>query len=167
MQTLPRQIGTVIDKEVAVAAIAQGLAPAGAMPPIMLSTLGRPAEKSSLFVGAPVMLNHHARAAAPTPPRQPNPDAVAYSLAEKERLLKVGGFYATQNSTLPLHAVPEGATAWLGDEEWKLKRPQLPAYIKERKEVLRPYDLQAPAYGKLASTNAGGGTSGVSARHRA
>lgn len=163
-----RQTGTVIDKEVALASIAQGLAPAGAAPPLMLSTLERTAPDSNgsgLYIGAPLSR----RRGAPIPEARPlNQQSIASSRAEVERLVSTGGFVSAQNSTLPIAAVPEGPAPWLGQQHWQMMAPQLPAHVEKRKETLRPYDTQAPELAKLAAANTGmgGGSNGVSAVHR-
>lgn len=165
-----RQMGTVIDKEVAIASIAQGLAPAGAAPPLMLSTLERKAPGSSgsgMYVGAPLK-SRSASGAPLRAAREESATAKAFSSAEVKRRVTVGGFAGVQGSTLPLAAMPEGPLPWLGQQRWAELKPQLPAHVAARQETLRPYDIQAPAAAKLAAANVGmgGGSNGESTVRR-
>ena len=163
-----RQTGTVIDKEVALASIAQGLAPAGAAPPLMLSTLERTAPDSNgsgLYIGAPLSRR---RGAAIPEARPLNEKSIASSRAEVARLVSTGGFVSAQNDTMPINAVPEGPMPWLGQKHWAMAAPQLPAHVEARKATLSPYDVQKPAHAKMAAANTGmgGGSNGVSSVHR-
>jgi len=121
MMNLEHQgMGTVIDREVALAAAAQGMAPAGAMPPIMVGMLTRrDVPQSFMTVGAPVRSGGPIRKELP-----PTPKSDAFSNAEMARRMKVGGFVGAQrmpNATerfdfMQIAAIPSGPANYLGQD---------------------------------------------------
>ena len=123
------RMATVIDKEVAVAAMAQGLAPAGAVPPLMLSTLGAPI-KPSMLIGGPTLPGHHQRASALIKPMAPTPEADAFARAEITKRLKVGGFHDSPGDTHPIFAVPDHSKPYLGESDWTMHMPQVPQNMR-------------------------------------
>lgn len=167
VQLQPNTMGTVIDKEVAIASQSQGLAPAGAVPPIMLSTLG-PA-KTNMFVGAPVMPNRHQRA-SPALSISPEEQAV-YDRSKKisqqvtKEMIKVGGFHDSPGATYPLYAIPEGPKAYLGDVQWKMHLPHVPKSMKQSpsQEHLTAGQLASMGISPFGKTRSSNGMSRLNA----
>lgn len=95
---------TVIDKEVARAANLQGLAPAGAAPPLMVQAL-KPVN-AKILVGASAPPGHHARTPTPSLVAKEYPEANQFARAEVARRLRVGGFYDTEFGKTQLSIVP-------------------------------------------------------------
>jgi hypothetical protein len=120
---------TVYDREVALAAQAQGNAPAAAAPPLLVKAL-EPI-KNSILVGAPVPDDHHARAPAPQVEARKFPEADAFATAEIARRVKAGGFYDTgANGMQQIAAIKGEPFAYLGSDKWSLYAPQVPPGLR-------------------------------------
>ena len=126
-------MNTVIDQEVALAAAAQGLAPAGAAPPLMVGMLAKK-QHQELYIGAPTMPGVHRRASALKTELAPNPQADAFSQAEIKRRMKLGGFYCHERMSdgktcfdmMQIKAISGDHTPVLGESTWEYELPQVP-----------------------------------------
>jgi hypothetical protein len=123
---------TVLDKEVALASAAQGLAPAGAMPPLMVGMLA-PKLTGEMYVGAPVMPGNHARASAVRTKVQQTPEADAFAKQEIHRRMQLGGFYdhgrmhgKNQFDMMQIAAISGDHMPHLGESAWAIHDPQVP-----------------------------------------
>ncbi len=135
---------TVLDREVALAAKAQGLAPAvpasaqiPRLPPL-LKTVGVP--------------SHAARASPLLKEMPPTPAADAFAKAETARRVKQGGFVGVDSGSA-IFAIPEQPMAYLGDDKWTVQKAQVPQDMVRGSAVIAAVTKLAPAEQK--SSNGG------------